>query len=119
MPTADLLKHEAVLSKLDPALRAILDAELAAGNKISDVSERAWPMENGITVSLVKRFAIRIETLPPTVSYFELNDPHYWKAEIKSLERPQLLICGFEQPRQGLLSSMIGRVAGVLYPRNK
>jgi hypothetical protein len=68
------------LAALCPEFRAILDAELAAGNTIAAAS-RGVGKPSAVHVSLRRPFLTRQPSLPPGVSYPETNDPHRWKGE--------------------------------------
>ena len=78
---------------LAPPLQAILDAELAAGNSIQEIS--AWPPTCKLFIILRRKFRLAYSLVPP-VSYRLLNDGHYWYAEYAFATGQQLLACGFE-----------------------
>lgn len=82
--------HDGCISRLCPELRTILDAELVAGNQVVE----AWD-GYGSVVLLAKPFVQRHEGSPGKVEFHEVNDPHYWKAEWRSLETDQVLACRF------------------------
>jgi hypothetical protein len=82
------------IAQLNPTLRGILEAELAAGNTVVE-TWGGWPANGSIGVQLEKQFRSKTNDLPPNVRYREVNDPHYWKAEIESIEQPHVLTCGF------------------------
>lgn len=73
-------------------LQAILDAELAAGNTVAEVS--AWSPRCELLVLLRQPFA-RQYSPAPGLSYRLLNDPHYWLAEYAYAEGRQVLGCHF------------------------
>ena len=74
-------------------LQAILDAELAAGNRIYEVT--AWPPKCGLLVILTKDFLTN-PTLPTDVTFHQIDDCHYWKAEYRYNGGMQLLACRFD-----------------------
>lgn len=73
-------------------LKKILDAELALGNSIQEVSD--WPPKCHLLVVLKRPFSRSYE-LERHVEFAELNDRHYWKAEYRYREGVQCLACGF------------------------
>ena len=78
------------IKQLAPPLRAILDAELAAGNSISEVAK--WSPTCALFVLLGSPF----RTGPHTgldLEYRILNDPHYWKADYMYRNGEQCLAC--------------------------
>lgn len=68
------------LDKLHPELMALVQRELAAGNEIVETGQ-GWPEPDSVFVRLRHPFTTRATEVPPTVTYQELNDPHWWKAE--------------------------------------
>jgi hypothetical protein len=85
---------QAALAALCPELRAILDAELAAGNTIAEVS-RGSGKPDAVYVALRRPFQCRQLTMPPGVAFREINDPHWWKAEYEHAATGDLLVCRF------------------------
>ncbi len=80
------------MSQLAPPLQAILDAELAAGNSISDISN--WPPKCELLLSL--RYKFKQAHLPDAnVSYRIIDDIHYWYAEYDFNDGQQIVTCGF------------------------
>lgn len=77
---------------LHPALRAILDAEIAAGNTIREVGG-GWPRRGSVFIRLRKPFQVRPEEVPAGVAYVAVNDPHWWREEYSIGEPPHLLVC--------------------------
>ena len=73
-------------------LQVILEAELAAGNSIAEIS--SWPPKCGLLVILRRAFAQAYE-LSPDVEFAEINDTHYWKSEYRYKGGAQALACGF------------------------
>jgi RimJ/RimL family protein N-acetyltransferase len=80
-----------VLKTLHPALRAILTAEIDAGNEIVETSQ-GWPDPDSVFVRLRQPFRTR-PSLPDGVQYAELNDPHWWKAEFSTRSPRHILAC--------------------------
>lgn len=74
------------------ALNAILEAELAAGNRITEIS--AWPPHCDTLIILEFRFIKPYDV--PALEYHELNDTHYWYAEYAHSERKETLACRFK-----------------------
>lgn len=72
------------LAVLHPALQALLAAELAAGNEVVETGQ-GWPDPDSVFVRLRRAFGALPQPLPEGVSYRELNDPHWWKAELTTL----------------------------------
>jgi len=85
-------RDRAALAKLHPALRAILDAELAAGNEVAETGG-GWPDEDSIFVRLRDPFRTTPSPLPAGVTYTEPNDPHWWKADYSSQSPRHILAC--------------------------
>lgn len=81
------------LAMLHPALRAILDAELAAGNEVAETGG-GWPDPDSIFVRLRDPFRTKPSPLPEGVVYTEPNDPHWWKADYGTVSSPRhILAC--------------------------
>jgi len=68
------------LASLHPALRAILAAELAAGNEIAETGG-GWPDKDSVFIRLKHPFKTPHSPPPPGVKYTEPNSPHWWKAD--------------------------------------
>lgn len=77
------------VAALCPELKAILDAELAAGNEVLATLE-AW----GSIVMLAQHFRVKHE-IGGRVTFIEVNDPHYWKSQYSVKELDQHLACRF------------------------
>ena len=73
-------------------LKKILDAELALGNSIQEVSN--FPPKCFLLVILKRPFNRPYE-LEGCVEFAEINDPHYWKSEYRYRGGAQCLACGF------------------------
>lgn len=69
------------LAALHPALQAILAAELAVGNEVVETGQ-GWPDPDSVFVRVRRPFATLPRALPDGVQFHELNDPHWWKAEV-------------------------------------
>ena len=87
-PDADLL------ARLCPELRILLDAELAAGNRVVETFG-GWPVAGAVFVMLAEPFRKRSVTLPADVVFREINDPHWWKAEYDHEPTHHVLACRF------------------------
>ncbi|WP_280151985.1 hypothetical protein [Piscinibacter sp. XHJ-5] len=74
-------------------LQAILEAELAAGNEVAEVS--SWPPKCSLLVILRHPFNSK-HTAAAGVEFAEINDSHYWKAEYRYNGGAQVLACGFK-----------------------
>lgn len=71
-------------------LNRILNAELAQGNEIAEVT--SWSPTCKKLVILVNRFHKQYgENL--NLLYREIHDPRYWYAEYSSIEHSELLVC--------------------------
>jgi hypothetical protein len=82
------------VAELCSELRGLLDSELAAGNQIAETS-RGWPKPNSIFVLLASPFRATSEVLPRGVTYVDVNDPHWWKAEYHHEATGHMLGCRF------------------------
>ena len=71
-------------------LQAILEAELARGNRVLD--KGAWPPHCDLLVLLARPFRKRYP-LVAGLAYDVVDDPHYWKAEYR--HGRQCLACAF------------------------
>ena len=103
-PKEQLLVHETTrhrwieqrngpaLAALHPALRAILEAELAAGNEIAETGG-GWPDPDSVFVRLRHEFRTRPDPLAEDLTYTEPNDPHWWKADYSSRSPRHVLAC--------------------------
>ena len=90
----DWLAHRDLpaLARLHPALREILDAELAAGNEVVETGG-GWPDPDSVFVRLRDPFRTKPSPLPSGVIYTEPNDPHWWKADYSSVSPRHILAC--------------------------
>ena len=80
------------LAALHPDLRAILDAELAAGNEVAETGG-GWPDPDSVFVRLRDPFRTAPSPLPDGIVYSEPNDPHWWKADYSSRSPRHVLAC--------------------------
>jgi hypothetical protein len=81
-----------VLAALHPALKAILQAEILAGNEIAETGG-GWPDADSVFVRLRQTFRTRPSPLPDGAEYNELNNPHWWKAEFSTRSPRHILAC--------------------------
>lgn len=79
------------LAALHPDLRAILDAELAAGNEVLETGG-GWPDADSVFIRLRDPFRTKPQ-LPDGITYTEPNDPHWWKADYSSRSPRHVLAC--------------------------
>jgi hypothetical protein len=77
-----------------PELRGILDAELAAGNTIAEAS-RGVGKPTAVHIALRRPFLTQQPSLPLGVTYREINDPHWWKAEYEHAGSGDRLVCRY------------------------
>lgn len=89
MPALTTEDH-ARIGQLCPELRTILDAELAAGNKVQTTLV-AW----GMIVMLEQHFRVPHLIEGTRVSFLDVNDPHYWKSQYSVKELDQHVACKF------------------------
>lgn len=90
--TWQLLRYAPILAGLNPALKEILDLELAAGNEIIETS-LDWPEMGSVLIRLRNPFVRRPVSMPEGVSYLEPNDPHWWHAEYSTRNPAHILAC--------------------------
>ena len=82
------------LKRLHPALKAILRAELAAGNEVAETGG-GWPDLDSVFVRLRYPFRTKPESTAG-LDYNEPNDPHWWKADYCSRSPRHILACSQE-----------------------
>jgi hypothetical protein len=80
------------LAALHPALRSLLDRELAAGNEVQETG-RGWPDKDSVFVRLRHPFRAAPVSPPAGVVFREINDPHWWLAEFATEAPRHLLVC--------------------------
>lgn len=90
--TWQLMRYAPILAGLNPALKEILDLELAAGNEIIETS-LDWPEMGSVMIRLRNPFVRRPVSMPKGVSYLEPNDPHWWRAEYSTRNPAHILAC--------------------------
>ena len=81
-----------VLARLHPALRALLDAELAAGNEVKETGQGS-PDRDSVFVRLRDAFRARPAQLPAGVTYSEPNDRYWWLADYSTNSPRHVLAC--------------------------
>jgi hypothetical protein len=83
------------IAGIDPALRPILEKEMARGNVVFE-TWRGWPKPETVCVAFTRPFAEPSLPLPRHVVFREVNDPHYWKAEYWHEPSHHMLVCHFQ-----------------------
>jgi hypothetical protein len=82
------------IATLCAPLRALIDAELAAGNKI-DRMEAEFGYDGAILVLLAEPFHTQISKPSADLEYREFGSSHFWKAHYAHLPTAQIVACGF------------------------
>lgn len=74
-----------------PALRTLLDRELALGNTVRSIT-RGFPQPESVLVQLSE--PLRSRPVPPTdgVTHVAVIDPHWWMDEYRAGDPPHLLV---------------------------
>ena len=85
---------ESTVAHLCAELRALLEAELAAGNAIAGAG-RGLHGKGSVLVLLREPFRVRPASLPAGVERHEINDPRWWKSEYFHAPTKQCLACCF------------------------
>jgi hypothetical protein len=88
-----------IIDRFAGDLKAILELELKAGNKIVETYESkdsAFPMPNATMIFLQKPFMTPIQNNSNGIEFNEVNDPHYWKSEYFDKQYKQFLCCKFD-----------------------
>lgn len=67
---------------LCPELQPLLDAELAAGNRVGSTGPTPGNPD-GTLVLLARPFQRPAPTLSPAVIRIPINDPHWWQEELR------------------------------------
>ena len=82
---------------LNDELKKILQLELQAGNIIAETAICGFSKTepNHLFVFLEKPFLTTIQKNMPGITYTEVNDVHYWKAEYTDEKNHQTLACKF------------------------
>lgn len=73
-------------------LSGVLQEELAKGNRVVETAS-GWPKPQTIMVFLEKPFIGDYRHLPLT--YTDVNDPHYWRADYLDERSWHILACKF------------------------
>lgn len=84
--------HGDIARRLRPELRALLEAELAAGNVIAEAGPGLHGKDS-VLVLLAKPFRAAPAAPPPGVQHRMLNDPHWWQAEYVHAASGHCLAC--------------------------
>ena len=86
-----------IIDKLSIELKEILEEELKAGNEIVETSQGGF--SNASTeytfIFLKYPFKTKIRNNLEDITYVEINDKHYWKAEYTDKKNHQTLVCNF------------------------
>jgi hypothetical protein len=88
------IQRERHVALLHPSLFPILNKELNLGNEVVETAVD-WPRPGSIFIMLAHPFRPRIGELPDQVTFRELTDPHYWKAEYVQEGVKHVLACRF------------------------
>ncbi|AMV07809.1 MULTISPECIES: hypothetical protein [Xanthomonas] len=85
---------------LCPELQALLQRELASGNRIAEPPRRTdWPHPGSVFVSLKRDLRSDVASLPATVQHAICTDPHYgWHDECYCSTHQHLLVAGATKP---------------------
>ena len=78
------------IERLCPALRAIVNAEIRAGNRVVETWE-GW----GFVIMLAAPFVQRHICDSNEIQYRDVDDPHYWKSEYNCAAHGQTVACRF------------------------
>jgi hypothetical protein len=81
---------EARIVRLCPALREIVETEVAAGNGVAETWE-GW----GFVVMLRAPFLLRHSPRADEIEYRDVDDPHHWKSEFHCKAHAQTVACRF------------------------
>lgn len=86
-----------IINKLSIELKEILEEELKAGNEIVETSEGGFAnaSREHIFIFLKYPFKTKIRNNLKGITYIEINDRHYWKAEYTDEKNHQTLACNF------------------------
>jgi hypothetical protein len=91
-PTPNVTNTKNAIIRLSPTLQRLLDAELAYGNTVVEVTH--WLPKCELLIILALPFH-QSYLLLSDVTFVEINDPHYWKSEYRYNEGKQVLACRF------------------------
>lgn len=79
-----------------PALQSFLDAELRAGASIVDGSlSPSWGAMKRLVI-LDAPFRTLDWQKHPELAHRDINDPHYWKAEVEDISTGELVAYSFD-----------------------
>jgi hypothetical protein len=82
------------LAALCAPLRTLVDAELAAGNRI-DRMEGECGYDGAILVLLAEPFRTKISEPSDDLEFREFESSSFWKAHYAHLPTAQIVACGF------------------------
>ncbi|MCC6235895.1 MAG: GNAT family N-acetyltransferase [Verrucomicrobiales bacterium] len=85
-------RHASALAALHPALRAVLQAELSAGNEVLE-SHQGWPETGSVFVRVKHPFRVHADAQPEGVAYLELERRQPWRAEYHTVGPRHTLAC--------------------------
>ena len=75
-------------------LQRFLEAELSAGNRVVDGGPLQWGSLKRLVI-LGSPFLTRAWENDATLTFREINDPHYWKAEVEDAAAGEMVACRF------------------------
>lgn len=81
-----------LIAALCPELRALLDTELASGNRVLEAFVGWWSPDS-VVVILAWPFRHNHAPLPAGIEFAKLNSPHYWQAEYRHDASGHILGC--------------------------
>ena len=86
-----------IINKLSIELKEILEEELKAGNEIVETSEGGFTNASREHIFIFLKYPIKtkIRNNLKWITYIEINDRHYWKAEYTDEKNHQTLACNF------------------------
>ena len=91
------LVDKELIDKLSIEMKEILEKELKAGNEIVETSQCRFSNDSvdNIYIFLKYPFKTKIRNNLEGITYIEINDKHYWKAEYTDEKNHQTLACNF------------------------
>ena len=86
-----------IVDKLSFEMKEILEEELKAGNEIVETYQGGFTNTSSehIFIFLKYPFKVKIQNNLKGITYREINDIHYWKAEYTDEKNHQTLACNF------------------------
>lgn len=95
MPTAKESEWFFLIERIPQVFLKVLLYELELGNNIVSIQNGDWPQEGSIVISLSSIFKNKNWENFDGVKYRDMNDPHYWRADIsiKIDNVEHLIIC--------------------------